>query len=111
MKEIISIYSALLVFLLGMAADLNVAVAAEQIEQAKSYKAEVVAEIENSNFNPEVVDACKTEAASLGYTLSVENCVYNASYDIQTAEIVLTYQYAMPLFGVDETRTTRGIAR
>lgn len=111
MKEIISIYSALFILILNMASGLSIAVATEQVEQAKSYKTEVVAEIENSNFNPTVIDACRTKAAERGYTLSVESCVYDAAHDIQTAEVVLTYKYAMPLFGVDETRTTRGIAR
>lgn len=111
MKEIILIYSALLAFLLNIASGATVAFGVGQIEQAKNYKAEAVAEIENSNFNPAVIDACKTEASSLGYTLSLESCVYDAANDIQTAEVVLSYHYRMPLFGMDEVRTTRGIAR
>lgn len=79
--------------------------------EAKEYKAQVIAEIENSNFNPNVIAACVTQAEAVGYNLSVTNCTYDENYDIKTAEVVLSYQYNLPLFGISETKMTRGIAR
>lgn len=111
MRDIIVMYSALFVMLINVASGITTTVAAEKVELAKSYKAEVVEEIENSNFNPVVIDACKSEAQTLGYDLTIESCTYDEEHDIQTAEIVLTYDYKMPLFGIDETRVTRGVAR
>ena len=38
-------------------------------------------------------------------------CTYDALGDLNTAEVILTYEYNLPFFGVSGTRTTRGIAR
>ena len=37
-----------------------------QIAAAKEYKADVIAEIENSNFNPSVIAACTSQADEVG---------------------------------------------
>ena len=82
-----------------------------QIAAAKEYKADVIAEIENSNFNPSVIAACTSQADAEGYQLTVSDCTYDALGDLNTAEVILTYEYNLPFFGVSGTRTTRGIAR
>lgn len=111
MKSIIEVFGILFMLLLTIASGMSVTAAEEKVAQAKRYKSEVVAEIENSNFNPAVIDACVAGAEQSGYILSVRPCTYDADNDIQTAEVVLTYQYKASLFGIEETRTTRGIAR
>lgn len=111
MKIIIEIYSIFLMLLLTMAAGISVTAAQEQVAQAKQFQLESVAEIENSNFNPAVVDACVRGAAESGYGLSVTPKTYDVYNDISTAEVVLTYAYNVPLFGIEETRSVRGIAR
>lgn len=111
MKAIMEVYGILLMLLLTAASGLSVTAAEERTAQAKRYKAEVIAEIENSNFNPAVIDSLKTSAAASGYELEVTPCTYDADNDITTAEVVLTYDYKAALFGIEETRTTRGIAR
>ena len=75
------------------------------------YKADVIAEIENSNFNPDVISACISQAQSAGYTLQVSGYVYDADHDIQSAEVIVSYSYEMPLLGISKTQSTRGIAR
>lgn len=81
------------------------------VAEAKEFKADVVAEIENSNFNPYVIEACKKQAETSGYGMQVTDCVYDESRNIQAAEVIITYSYELPLFQIKETKTTRGIAR
>lgn len=81
------------------------------ISDAKEYKADIIAEIENSNFNPKVIDACKTQAETMGYEVQITNCVYDDRQDIRSAEVILWYTYRIPLLGIEEKRITRGIAR
>ena len=79
--------------------------------EAKEYKASVIAEIENSNFNQNVMNACIRQARQEGYILEITNCIYDANMDMQLAEVLLSYEYAIPILGIKEIRTTRGIAR
>ena len=81
------------------------------VAAAKEYKADVVAEIENSNFNPNVIAACKEQASVQGYSLEVTTCLYDEELDYRIAEVELTYTYEIPLLGVSQERVTRGIAR
>lgn len=111
MKNIISGYAILFVFVCNILMCVQIAGASGQTAAAKEYKVDVVAEIENSNFNPNVIAACISQADAAGYHLEVRNCTYDANADIQTAEVVLEYSYSMPIFGINEMRTTRGIAR
>ena len=98
MKVVVAIYTILWILLLTMSTGLSVTMAEERAAQAKRVKAEVVAEIENSNFNPAVIDACKSSARASGFDLSVTPCTYDQAYKI-------------PLLGIEQTRTTEGIAR
>lgn len=111
MKAIIEIYGVLLMLLLTAASGLSVTAAQEKTAQAKRFKTEVIAEIENSNFNPSVIEGLKDSAAASGYELTVTPCTYDEDNDVTTAEVVLTYDYKASVFGIEETRTTRGIAR
>lgn len=111
MKNIISAYAILFVFVCNIIMCIQLVGASGQTAAAKEYKADVVAEIENSNFNPNVIAACISQADAAGYQLQITNCTYDENLDIQTAEIILEYSYSMPLFGINEKRTTRGIAR
>ena len=70
-----------------------------------------MAEIENSNFNQNVINSCINQARVAVYELQVTNCTYDVNNDIKTAEVILTYKYEIPLFGISATKTTRGIAR
>lgn len=111
MKYIITAYTTLIVFLLSVFVCMNIMNAQAREAEAKEYKAQIVAEIENSNFNEKVIDACISQAQMAGYELQVINCRYDENYNIQTAEIILTYAYELPIFGISQIKTTRGIAR
>lgn len=111
MKLIVEVYCGILIFLINVYTVLMVGTAELQVTVAKNYKAAVISEIENSNFNSHVIAGCVAEAADAGYTLEVTACTYDAEHDIATAEVALTYEYRIPLLGITESRTTRGYAR
>lgn len=111
MKHIISAFSIIFVLLINIFLCMAVVTVNADIAAAKEYKAAVVAEIENSNFNPKVIADCITQAKKAGYTLSVQSGYYNGMGDVQMAEVLLDYQYDIPLLGISQTKTTRGMAR
>lgn len=111
MKHIIESFSALLLIVLMAFVSIAILTASASVTNAKAYKADCIAEIENSNFNPKVISECIAKAANAGYGLQVKSSSYDSYNDINTAEVLLTYQYEIPLFGVSVTKTTRGIAR
>lgn len=111
MRNIIAAFSALLVLMLNLLLCTSVSTSDAAVAAAKEYKADVIAEIENSNFNPNVINACIEQAQAAGYSLEVTGYTYDADHDIRSAEVILTYFYEMPVFGIAKTQTTRGIAR
>lgn len=111
MKYIVEAFSILMVLMLNLFLGLTVISVSADVAVAKEYKAMVVAEIENSDFNPNVIAACEEQAALQGYSLEITPCVYDERCDRRIAEIRLTYNYELPLLGVSQQRVTRGIAR
>lgn len=111
MKHIVEAFSALILIILMAYVSIAILTASAQVTNAKLFKSDCIAEIENSNFNPQVITNCISKAALAGYELQIEACNYDIYNDINTAEVILTYQYKIPLFGVAVTKTTRGIAR
>lgn len=111
MKAIMEVYGILIMLLLTVQTGLVETAATEKVGQAKQFKAETVSEIENSNFNPVVINACIAGAAQAGYELTVTLCSYDENNDIQMAEVELAYTYSIPMLGINETRVTRGVAR
>ena len=102
MKYVIEAFSILFTLMAGLYGSVSVISVSGQIAAAKEYKADVIAEI---------IAACTSQAEAEGYQLTVSDCTYDALGDLNTAEVILTYEYNLPFFGVSGTRTTRGIAR
>lgn len=111
MRQIISTYGSLTVFLLIIFLCMAMNVAPVVTAEAKEFKASIVTEIENSNFNPNVIQACKTQAQNAGYELNLVNCKYDENNFISSAEVVLNYKYNVPGFNITESKSTRGIAK
>lgn len=92
-------------------------------DHAKAFKENVVTQIEDSDFNAQVINACITQAAANGYALSVT--VYRedgtkAAYtgataadmpDACMAEVILKYKYKIPFLNVETDHEARGFAR
>ena len=111
MKHIVAIFGTLIVMMLNTFLCISIINVSGAIAAAKEFKADVVIEIENSNFNQNVIDACIYQAQALGYQLEITNCIYDEQNAIKTAEVILTYKYAIPLLGIVGEQTTRGLAR
>lgn len=111
MKYIIEAFSVMTLLLLNLFLCVAVVSVGADVAAAKEYKADVVAEIENSNFNPEVMEGCREEATAQGYQLEIVPCMYDDDSGRQVAEVRLTYRYEIPLLGISQERVTRGIAR
>lgn len=50
-------------------------------QRQKEFKAAMIAEIENSDFNPYVIDGCKAQAGTEGYELEVQSYTYGGQSD------------------------------
>lgn len=111
MKQVINFFTWIGLLSLFFFACCNIIIAISQRIDADEYKSDVIAEIESSNFNDAVIDYCKTQAAQNGYTLTVTGCQYDADNNIQMAEVILEYKYAMPVFNITSTKLVRGTAR
>lgn len=111
MKNIIEAFTAVLFIIFFAFAGISVITASSSIMAAKEYKADVIAEIENSDFNENVINTCVSQGADAGYQVEVTPCTYDENNNMRTAEVVVSYEYKLPLFGISGTKSTRGIAR
>lgn len=111
MGTIIKFFSGLLVILLGFFIFLSAIITVSFRIDADEFKSDVIAEIEDSNFNAAVINNCKQQASDNGYTLNVTNVTYDEDSNIQLAEVILKYNLDVPFFGISSTKEVRGIAR
>ena len=111
MKYIVEAFGVMLVLIMNLFLCIGVVSVSTDVAAAREYKADVIAEVENSNFNPGVIAACVQQAQNLGYNMEVNGYVYDEEHDIQSAEVRIIYSYKIPLFGISKTQMTRGIAR
>lgn len=78
------------------------------VNNARSYNAAVVKEIENSHFSHMVIEECIDQAERDGYLLRVEDyTIYNES---PIKHIMLTYTYSIPLINYTKDYTIEGFA-
>lgn len=111
MKHIIEAFSVLVVLVLNLCLCIGMITVSADVAAAKEWKADVIAEIENSDFNPRVIDGCKEQAAQMGYVLEVNTGSYNGARERCVADVRLTYDYKIPLLGISKSRVMQGIAR
>ena len=72
MSTTIKTYVGIFILLLSVFTMAGVMSACIDANNARDFHASVVAEIENSNFAPSVINACKTQAANAGYELLID---------------------------------------
>ena len=111
MKYIVEAFSVLLVVVCNLFLCVSMLTANADVAAAKEFKADVVAEIENSDFNPLVIEACRQQAEQQGYQLEVVTSRYGTGGEGNLAQVKLSYEYRIPFLGVTQQRVTRGIAR
>lgn len=93
------------------------------VSDALDYKADIIAELENSNFNSDVLNACIRQAQENGYKLEVKTfseggasvCYTDPSAvdtkNVVMAEVKLTYPYRIGFLNAVTEHQVRGFAR
>ncbi len=82
-----------------------------QSATARTYPPDVISEIECSNFNDAVVSACCRQAKEAGYDLQVKTMAYDARGHAMIAEVILDYEYAIPVLDLVTDHQVRGFAK
>lgn len=95
-----------------------------QSAKAKDYKADVVAQIEASDFDTEVMKELIKSAKDNGYTLYIKDdpndlsdpdtpsvLVTNASYNKKISYVTLKYSFDIGIFGIHKEHVTQSVAR
>lgn len=109
--------------LLSVFVSISIISADMDADHAKAFKENVVTQIEDSDFNAQVINACITEAAKQQYAMTVT--VYRedgtkATYtdataadtsDVCMAEIILKYKYRIAFLNIKTDHEARGFAR
>lgn len=106
-KTLLGVFFLLLVTITGI----QTVMGAADVSEAQNYHADAVTQIECSNFNPQVISACVSQASEAGYELSITPITYDASGNQRTAEVVLKYKYGIKLLELSEPKCIRGFAR
>lgn len=107
MKAYLGIFFLLVTGMVGI----GVVTAGIQSANARNYHADVISEIECSNFNDTVIEACKQEAQKEGYKLKVKTMAFDALGHTKMAEIILDYEYAIPVLNLVNSHQVRGFAK
>lgn len=111
MGQVIKTYLGLFFLLVMGLVGIGVVTAGVQSSAARNYHADVISEIENSNFNDSVIGACVQQAQDSGYDLQVKTMDYDTDGHIKTAEVILGYDYAIPVLNLVTDHEIRGFAR
>ena len=93
MKNIISAFTTLFFYLLCVFGAAALLTASAQTAAAKEYKADVITEIENSDFNTGVVQQCFLQSEEAGYQLKVT--FFNENSTVATVSQVSQIPYGM----------------
>lgn len=111
MGQIIKTYLGLFFLLLMGLVGIGVVTAGVQSAAARNYHADVISEIECSNYNAGVIASCRQQAQDAGYDLKVKTMTYDADGHVMTAEVILGYDYAIPILNLVTEHEVRGFAR
>lgn len=125
MSQIIKAFTGVFFLLLFVMLGSGIISAQLESARAREYKDAVVAEIENSGFNPNVMNSCIRQAGADGYQLKItvyqegEQAVEinhagetTASQfrNVTMAEVVLHYEYKIAFLNYSSSRSVRGYA-
>lgn len=111
MGQIMKAYLGIFFLLVTGMVGIGVVTAGIQSANARNYHADVISEIECSNFNAAVIASCRQEAQAAGYELEVKTMDYNPQEHAKMAEIILHYEYAIPVLNLVTDHQVRGFAK
>lgn len=93
MKTFLGVFFSLVIVFLGF----NVNAAAVRAHAADSFAADCVTKIENAHYAPEVIAACKQDAANNGFDLKIDTYGPMGSNQVTYGFLQLGYEYAIPM--------------
>lgn len=111
MGQIMKTYLGLFFLLITGMVGIGVVTAGIQSAAARNYHSDVISEIECSNFNASVVAACQNQAEEEGYGLEVKMMSYDPQGHTRVAEVILHYEYAIPVLNLVSDHQVRGFAK
>ena len=111
MGQVLKTYLGLFFLLIMGLVGIGVVSAGIEVTAARNYHADVISEIECSNFNAGVISACKNQAGERGYQLEVAELVYDGEGNQRMAEIILSFEYSIPVLNLVSEHEVRGFAR
>lgn len=94
------------------------------VNQASSYKQDVIEELQNSNFAPSVMNACIQNGAAQNYEVSIdvssgdgshstysESALASDTSDVTAAYVTVNYKSRLPFLGLETSNCLRGFAK
>lgn len=119
LKAFMGMFFIFMMLLLGI----GILSAQVDVSNALDYKSDVVAELENSNYSPSVINSCIQQAVDNGYTIEIKTYTPGNSTvtytrpnaadttDVVMAEVTLTYPYTIGFLNEVTDHQVRGFAR
>lgn len=111
MGQIMKTYLGIFFLLVTGMVGIGVVTAGIQSANARNYHADIIGEIECSNFNDAVVSSCREQAKEAGYDLKIKTMAYDAQGHAKIAEVILDYEYAIPVLNLVTDHQVRGFAK
>lgn len=109
MGQVIKTYLGIFIMMLLLVVGAGIVSAEAEICRARSFKTDVVAELENSHFHPDVIEACTQQAQDMGYELEIRT--YGDGGQVEMAAVTLSYTYRIGPFHTASEHRVQGIAR
>lgn len=118
-KSFMGLFFVLIILFLGV----GIISAQMDVSHALDYKSDLVAQLENSNYSPQVINGCIEQALQNGYGISIKTFTEGGSVktytspsasdtrDVVMAEVVLTYPYQIHFLNTVTEHQVRGYAR
>lgn len=124
MAQIVKVWLGIFLTFLFVAAVTGCISAGMDINRAKDYKADVITNLENSNYNADVINACIATAIEHDYELEIVTYDRNGNIntyaagapagktdEVYTANVIMKYKYSIDFMNVNSEKTLRGIAK
>ncbi|MGN0342763.1 MAG: hypothetical protein ACI4DO_08210 [Roseburia sp.] len=123
MEQIIKTYLGIFMILLMTVTGIGIVAAEVEVTRAREFKSDVIIELENSDYNVNVLNACMQQAQEIGYDLDItlygkDGTAVNyepggtiPSQGVNFAEVVLNYSYRTGPFGNFLQHSIRGYGR
>lgn len=111
MSQIFKIYLILFIFVIGTLTLFGICGADQAAAVARSTHANIINEIECSNFSDSAINEIKTKTDSdSNYNLTI-NRISDSTGKTVTAEVILQYKYSIPILNVLSEHSLYGYAR